>query len=404
MKNSIRRSVINCIAGLLVLATLFTVGCGSEKRKENPEEELVFSVLLRDSQSGSHYQMDIKCSECTATQASVLARLQDSKQRITVSVPKSPETMTPAERKALISLIVSAYENEGGPSNQTPNTDPIVDVPEELVTLSLSDRSSGNLYDFTFDVSKLDKVYKTLVLTQAEVGTMLVNIEKDPLQMTEDEKEMLIQDVLDELYMPGPVSNPKATVLVDAGHGFTNSYGVPDKGTGDNTPYHTLTGKYESDLNLAIAMRLKEKLIKAGYAVIMIRESQVDEHLHINDRVRRINSLGADMMISIHGNAAAPAASGARVYWHSDNDAPEFSKEYAETVAEAINEVAGTTLVPATVYEGDYAVVRDVHIPSVLVETCFLTNEEDASLVSDPLWIERMADALCSGIDRQCAK
>ena len=404
MKNRIRQSVIKCVTALLLLAMLLTLGCGSAKNEDGTEDAVVFSVLLRDSESGSHYQLNIKRSECTATQAAVLGRLQNSGMRITVSVPKSPESMSDKERLHLIAEIISVYENEEASSSQKPNTTPSVEIPEELVTLSLSDRQSGKIYEFTFDISKLDKTYKTLVLTQAQAGTMLVNVQKDPLQMTEDEQEGLIRDVLNELYIPAPSNNPKATVLIDAGHGFTNSYGVPDQGTGDDTPYHTLTGKYESDLNLAVALRLKEKLIKAGYAVIMIRESQVDEPLHINDRVRRINSLGADLMISVHGNAAAPAASGARVYWHSDNDAPQFSKEYADTVADAINAVAGTTLVPATVYEGDYAVVRDVHIPSVLVETCFLTNEEDAKLVSDPLWVERMADALCSGIDRQCVK
>ena len=386
-----------------MLTALLLLGCGSDKAKENADDAVVFSILLRDGESGSHYQLDVKRSECTATQASVLGRLQNSGERITVSVSKSPETMTDAERKVLIAAVISVYENSA-PSPSEPNTtpDPGIDVEKEMVTLSLSDRASGTLYQFTFDAALLGDTQKALVKAQAQAGTMLVNVQKDPVQMTEGEREALLQDILGELYIPEPSNDPKATILIDAGHGFTNSYGVPDKGTGDGTPFHDLTGKYESDLNLAVAMRLKEKLIKAGYAVIMIRESQVDEPLHINDRVRRINSLGADMMISIHGNAAAPAASGARVYWHSANDQAQISQEYADTVANAINAVAGTTLVPAAVYEGDYAVVRDVHSPSVLVESCFLTNEDDAKLASDPLWVERMADALCSGIDSQC--
>jgi len=407
MQNKVRYLSLFCVFCFIISAVFMLSGCGSGKNSA-ADDKVMFSVLLRDSERGTHYQFDIKRSECSATQASVLDRLENSGMRIAVSVSKSPDQMTDNERQKLISAIIEEYrrieneENKNNGSTVTPeDPTPGMDPMKEPVTLSLSDAESGATYSFTFDASELSDEDKALITAQIESGTLIMDIQEDPAEMTEIQKQDLLAKIISILsYVP---PEPIATVLIDAGHGFANSEGVIDKGTGHGSPYYDLTGKYESDLNLAIALCLKEKLIDAGFAVIMIRESEVFETLGINDRVRRINALGADIMISVHGNAAGATASGARVYWNRKNRHAEICEAYAQTVTDAINSVEGTTLVEAKMYEGDYAVVRDVHIPSVLVETCFLTNQADAQMASDPIWVERMADALCLGLQNQYA-
>ncbi len=424
---------------LLLLGTaLFFASCGEDEIA--PKEDVTtITVLLRDSATGAHHQVDVKLWQLNAEDRALLAQLQDKGVRITVSVPKAPLAMTEDERLALVKEAINAYHAQENnekpivPSNPVDPNDPITppddpidpddnnnsDVnddnnnsdnnkPEpmkEPITLNLCDTESGKSYTFIFDAVNLSAVEKNLVKEQCDRGVLTMAVSKDPAEMSDDEKKALLDAVIVLLsYVPPSPPVPHATVFVDAGHGYTNSYGVVDKGSGDGSPYHALTGLYESDLNLMIALHLKEKLIKAGFAVIMSREGEVNEHLTINDRARMINASGADFVVSVHCNSASPAAKGARVYWHSNNDEADISKAYAEKVADAINEIGGITNKKAYADEGSYAVVRDVHMASVLVETCFLTNEEDAKMASDPRFAERMAEALCQGICRQFIK
>ena len=419
MHKTLKRILSLCLAMILAFACLLLAGCGGEYNQgkleqTETENDVIFSVLIRDENTGAHYTLEIARDEFSAEQAALLARLQDSGERVTVDLPDVPEKLTETQRESVIADVVAAYQllesqKEGTTSVQDPTEEPVTPIPpeddntptyKEPMTLRLKDQNSGKIYDFTFEGKDLCDADKAMIEWQKEKGVLTVYIKKDPATMTELEKSELVQLALIEMHYPPsdePVV-PKGVVYVDAGHGFTNSVGVPDKGTGDGSPYYKLTGKYESDLNIAIALCLRDLLVAEGYEVIMSREGEVNEHLTVNDRVRRINAADADIFISIHGNAASAKASGARVYWNKSNGSASISKEYAEKVADAINFVENTTLVEAQVYEGDYAVVRDTHIPAVLVETCFLTNEGDAKLASSPEWSENMAYALFIGI------
>ena len=198
----------------------------------------------------------------------------------------------------------------------------------------------------------------------------------------------------------------KIIVYIDAGHGFDNSVGTPDVGTGTGTPYHELTGKYESDLNLEIALKLKEILLEKGYAVVMSREAQVSEHVTINERVSRVNSTECDIFISIHANSFdSENVSGARIYYSSLNDNAIKCKRYASVVASALNAMEGVSQREVTVEDhADIGVIKSVKVPTVLVETCFLTSPTDAALAASEEWIEKMATGLCNGIEGYLAQ
>ena len=409
----------------LLLSGLALLGCADE---EKGEDDRVFTVLLRDEENGAHYRFEIKQSECEEHQLPLIARWQESGKRITVSVEEDPQNMTPEQRKELLERSLALYARWEDDAEEMPSAgdgseedrDPAPNTPAPLppedgsskdeddpsvqtVTLRLKDAVSGREYSFSADVSAMDAKTKRLLSEQSQKGSLTLSVSKDVAQMTGEEKQALLARVIAKLAYVTP-SVPKATVFVDAGHGYMNSYGVIDKGAGENTPYFALTGKYESDVNLAIALVLKEELELAGYKVIMSRESEVNESLHINDRARMIKNSGADFAVSVHCNSFDdPSVNGARVYWHSENGNADQSLALANALAQAINGAENTTNVTAKAYEGSYAVVRDVHIPSVLVETCFLTGNDDAQLVSDEAWAHRMARAIFNGIERHCA-
>ena len=419
MYNTIKRCAVLFVA-LLLLSGVF-VGCSS---KEEKTEDRVYKVLLRDSADGSHYRFEVLQSECEEHQIPMLVRWQESGQRITLPIGQNPSQMTPEQRKVLLeqALVLFARWEEQETTDKEENVDtnlpdedtdhpPVSDGSQsgeedadrdeavQMLTLQLGEVISGATYECSFDIAKLDSQTKKLLTDQSRKGVLMLALPPSEGEMTEAENQALLAYIIQKLKSAAN-ETPRATVFVDAGHGYANSYGVIDKGTGENSPYYALTGKYESDVNLAISLVLKEKLEMAGFKVIMSRESEVNEHLPINDRARMIKNSGADFSVSVHCNSFDnPSVNGARVYWHSDNGHAMESEALAKALASAINGIENTTNREAYATEGSYAVVRDVHIPAVLVETCFLTGEDDAKLASDPAWLYRMAQALFNGIE-----
>ena len=197
-------------------------------------------------------------------------------------------------------------------------------------------------------------------------------------------------------------------VYVDAGHGFLSKSGVMDYGAGEGSFYYQISaeergkGLYEADLTLQIALKVEALLLARGYRVIMSRRDYAYERLPISDRAVRARNAGADLLVSIHANAAAnPDACGARVYF---NDKESFSKRaesraFAQKLCGCINELCPSATAAYPVDGQTLAMLNGTGpIPSVLVETCFMTNEGDARKALDEDWQNAMALAIVNGI------
>ncbi len=207
--------------------------------------------------------------------------------------------------------------------------------------------------------------------------------------------------------IPDDPNIEKTVVYVDVGHGFGNSGNVPDKGAGDGTAYYKLTGKYESDLNLDVALKLKQVLLDAGFEVIMGREGESTEYITVNDRVNTVNHSNADIFVSIHANSNDDTSvKGARVYYSSLNNAATKCENYAKAMAAALNATEGASLKTVGVHtdRSDVAVIKGIQIPTILIETCFMTSPEDAALAATEEWQEKMAIGICRGIQNYLAQ
>ena len=230
-----------------------------------------------------------------------------------------------------------------------------------------------------------------------------------PSKNTPSESPSPTQNVPTET--PTPTVNVRTTtVYVDAGHGFLNSMGdAMDKGAGNKDyPYYKLSEEqtgipmYESDLVLILAKKVKAILEENGYTVIMSREDYVYERVPINLRAEKARNAGADLLVSIHANSAEDATvNGARVFY---NDNPEWElcaecRAFAQTVAEKID-AYGASQRKSLISSGrSLAMLRGTgNIPSILVETCFLTNEEDSKLALTETWQDNMAKAIAEGV------
>ncbi|MDK2985492.1 MAG: N-acetylmuramoyl-L-alanine amidase [Clostridia bacterium] len=191
------------------------------------------------------------------------------------------------------------------------------------------------------------------------------------------------------------------TVVVDPGHG-----GI-DGGTHDNN------GLLEKNINLDVALKLKKILEKENVKIIMTRTSDVslEDKSDLNSsrykkdldaRKDIINSSNADVFVSIHVNANPRQlhTRGTIVFYHPKSCK---GKELAKTINDSIETTIFKNYLQDDSLKGEvlpqnYFILRETHVPGVLVEIGFLTNPEDKKLLQDEEYKERIAKAIGYGI------
>ncbi len=203
------------------------------------------------------------------------------------------------------------------------------------------------------------------------------------------------------------VSNPNhIKIVIDPGHGGHDSGAIG------------INGIYEKDVNLDISLRLKELLLAEGYQVILTREDDrtllpykttAEKRADLQARVDLATNVNADLFVSIHANYYKSNSKGALIlYYDPSNNNPSYQatdrmKQWAEesrqlgaTVLQSITSTLGLEYLgvePSNVY-----VVRSGTVPSILVETAFLSNWEEATKLADPTFRQAMAESIANGI------
>lgn len=175
------------------------------------------------------------------------------------------------------------------------------------------------------------------------------------------------------------------TVVLDAGHG------------GDD-PGATAEGVYEKDINLAIALRVKQLLEADGELTVLLSRRE-DVFVSLTDRAAYANGTGADLFVSIHANALEnnDSFSGIYTFYHPQK---RSDQALAQTIQSAVAEASGG--IDRGVRSEDYAVLRETTMPAVLVETGFMTCPEELANLTDEDYQDRLAAGIAQGI-LQCA-
>jgi N-acetylmuramoyl-L-alanine amidase len=187
------------------------------------------------------------------------------------------------------------------------------------------------------------------------------------------------------------------TIVIDAGHGG------PDPGA---VGAH---GELEKDVTLAVALDLAEYLRQSGARVLMVRTDDRDladpelgraySRRKRQDLVRRaelMKNSQPDVAVSIHVNAiASPYWRGAQVFYPANQ--PD-AKLLASQVQSSLVELLKNT--DRGVKVGDYYLLKQGPDPTVLAEVGFLSNPEEASLLTDSAYQDKVAWALFLGVVR----
>jgi N-acetylmuramoyl-L-alanine amidase len=221
------------------------------------------------------------------------------------------------------------------------------------------------------------------------------------------------------------------TIAIDAGHG------------GEDPGARGANGSREKDITLAIAKKLKQQIdAEPNMRGMLTRDA--DFFIPLHGRVVKARNMQADLFVSIHADAfIRPEARGSSVFALSEKGATSASARYlakkenesdliggvsldtrdinlAKTLldlsqTQTINDslklgklVLGkigeiNTLHKGSVEQAGFAVLKSPDIPSILVETAFISNPEEERKLNDDAYRDKLAASILTGIKKYFA-
>ncbi len=183
------------------------------------------------------------------------------------------------------------------------------------------------------------------------------------------------------------------TVVIDAGHG------------GDDPGKVGVHKEEEKVINLQIAKLLQKELENAGVRVVMTRETDADladedasnkKRQSLQRRCELATKENADCVVSIHQNSYTDASvKGAQVFYYSGS---EEGKRLGEILQKyLVNSVDASNHRKAKGNDS-YYLLKKIGSPTVIVECGFLSNPNEAVLLSNQEYQIKIAKAICEGI------
>ncbi len=221
-------------------------------------------------------------------------------------------------------------------------------------------------------------------------------------------------------------------VAIDAGHG------------GEDPGARGRRGTHEKSVTLSIARKLKEQIDDTpGMRAVLIRDG--DYFIPLGGRVEKARKAHADLFVSIHADAfVKPHARGSSVFALSERGATSASARWLARKENDADLIGGVNLAIKDPYlartlldlsqtatindsmkvakyvlkelgnintlhrgfveQAGFAVLKSPDIPSILVETAFISNPEEERRLTDEDYREKMAAAILNGIKRYFAQ
>ncbi len=174
------------------------------------------------------------------------------------------------------------------------------------------------------------------------------------------------------------------TIIIDPGHGGVDSGACGRQGI------------REKDVNLEVAMHLKDDLENAGASVVMTRID--DSFIGLYERPFLANFLYADLFVSVHTNTHPDSSVNGIEVWYRQNRSE--SQTLAKDVLEQIIQTTGfkSLGIKSHRVDDDFVVVREPQMPSILVEVGFLSNFQEESVITTPEFRQKAAAGIFQGV------
>ncbi|WP_211178677.1 MULTISPECIES: N-acetylmuramoyl-L-alanine amidase [Brasilonema] len=180
--------------------------------------------------------------------------------------------------------------------------------------------------------------------------------------------------------MPRPrVPNGRVVIVIDPGHGGHDS-GAPGLG-----------GLLEKDVVLPIGRRIASILQQNGVQVALTRDT--DYFVTLQGRVDMATQANADLFVSVHANSVdrRPDVNGLETYYYDSG--LDLARVVHSNILRSI-----PTLKDRGVRKARFYVLRKSSMPSILVETGYMSGQEDNPRLGSPEYQNRMAEAIANGI------
>ncbi len=186
------------------------------------------------------------------------------------------------------------------------------------------------------------------------------------------------------------------TIVIDAGHGGVDGGAI------------SCTGVLESQINLEIALRLRDLCHLLGFETCMIRTDDVSVYTEgttiaakkasdLRQRVRIVNSTHDGILISIHQNTFSDSQySGAQVFYAATDGSKALADQLQTTFVNTINQGSNRKSKPAnSVY-----LMQHITRVGVLVECGFLSNPSEEVKLRNAEYQKRICCAIVSGLSQ----
>lgn len=219
-----------------------------------------------------------------------------------------------------------------------------------------------------------------------EVSKFLIQEEKEIAEDSEPEMGEVTENIIkpEEVVVEKTDENESNTtpiIILDPGHGGM------DEGCS--------RGEIEEkDINLKLALSLKDKLEEKGFLVYITRESDVE--MSLTDRAAFAQHMQGDILISIHQNACEYEEVAGIETWY-DKSTGENSKRLAGLIQKYL--ISNTEAEDRGILETDTLyVIRESGMPACLVETGFLSNEEESELIAMEEYCDKIVQGLADAV------
>jgi len=185
------------------------------------------------------------------------------------------------------------------------------------------------------------------------------------------------------------------TVLIDPGHGGMDGGAVSKNGI------------IEKHINLKISLKIRDRLKKFGYQVVMTRETDKGIYIEnidinkmksddLNNRCKIKRESNCDLFISIHQNYFTESNCKGPQIWYSKN---EESSKFAYILQENLNNDLNYSKRKIKEANGAYKILRCyTNIPSVIIECGFLPNPEEENKLKSEVYQDKVAESISNSI------